>query len=85
MLSYQTTASQKGFMYTGLIGIAALISAGISNTLGTTPQLMASIALTLIAIGVLGYTYSSYAAFRPGIKPGDAGAPEGTRRAHHAD
>ena len=55
-------------MYTGLFGIAVLVSAGISNTLGTSPQVLATIALGLVSIGVLGYTYSSYASFGPGIK-----------------
>ncbi len=55
-------------MYTGLFGIAVLISAGISNTLGTSPRVLAAIALGLVSVGVLGYTYSSYASFGPGIK-----------------
>lgn len=55
-------------MYTGLFGIAVLISAGISNTLGTSPQVLAAVALGLVSVGVLGYTYSSYASFGPGIK-----------------
>lgn len=55
-------------MYTGLFGIAVLISAGISNTLGTSPRVLAAIALGLVSVGVLGYIYSSYASFGPGIK-----------------
>jgi polyferredoxin len=66
MHSYQITKEQKTFTYIGLSGLGVLLLTAFGVPLSA--SLALGLGLGLISLGVLGYTYSSYASLGAGIK-----------------